>query len=1657
MSSEENDKPTPREELEQQVIALILGELDVDETAAIEAEIEQSEFLKELHRRMQATLGFVQEAVETSEVSKSPVPMRLSEERRAAMFAEMKVKDLARIRDYDRRWKRKWTTGLAIAASAVVAFVGMRHFGAKFLVMHDRIGGELGMFAMETGTPSPSAAPAIESLKDNFAAISLGDADTVDSISTDEKGDYGVTRGLGVDRFDVAGGTMVASEQQLRSVALSVASQPATASSFDSGDREFDAIALPDLEKKIADGKLLAKLDGTSAGVNRQQLDWYSEVETGGAEDNGRARKNFGFQSGAGRESKSRELKERSNALVRDERHWGIVADLQFSTPAQDKPATADDAYGLSFGTMPPQSKSIPGFNFSAPAPTPPPPAAVRFAVQDRETEIAEGITFSGEAVRWGRQYGGQQSGQAGGGAGVRNKRRVDGELDAKASGIQAKNSYFLSQLDNREADKRFLGMARSEIRGQRKVGGVAGSGIDHNVQLFGVDAVGFANKGNQQLPAVAELKAKKSADNLQQLTVAAGSQPQRRLKYNVEEEARDQYSRLSEVEAKPASGPAPALHKKLSELTRQTAKLQGLKKLDDQMVRGFEGEKAQTLSSSLAAIQDERGRAVTRLKQETEKLGRDLELMELADEIKDSTIKTIALQQAPMDTFFGNGGLEKLQSKSERMVEQAREYGDQNGAVTALHEIRELETAPIKSRGVSDGRKGRDVSARRRAAAPREDAAMINESLFVDAADGGVTVESLQTSRGSRRGGSVKVGVAAAKVAQDKKVPQVDSTPFSGALFRAPTGEPAAKSKHVVSVNGQAAGRPKSENLTWALRDSDGDGFASAAPAQVGQQVQQLFIQPEFAAKAPIPAGFAGGAMGGGGGGGIGGAGQTMMGEPADPAVSSDFITIPNFATSGVEISALATRDEQAAVKRRFYRTVNEKAKGTQWMDDVAATQMFDAPGELIAAPVLPVATPPSDESGLSASDMANQLVPVPEPKSESKSLKRPLYATYAKQSSGGVNVVDAQGNQVSDDLSAKVVPQSGKHSRPTVFTGAVPMEDSVSFAETSSPVASPEGSVDEFTVGYSFEVRNSDEAKQKRISGRESLVKTRAPQKVMRRSARPAKPTARTRVVQESREAADYDVETPSRAVVGGRFESLNGIRKEITRLNTSGQLQLKITNGSAATVTVVSGRSKSIAVKAPVSLVSEEEPVYPKVAPAPKVKPKKPKTLKPKPEMLTKDNAFSTFSLNVSDVAFKLAFASLDKGKLPEPDTVRSEEFVNALNYYDPAPRGNERLAFAWEQARNPFAHNRDLLRFSVQTAARGRDAGQPLNLVVLLDASGSMERADRVKIVREMLAVLADQLKPTDKISVVAFARTPWLLVDGMVGGKPKDLLGRILNITPQGGTNIEVGLNTAYSIAQRHYLAKGNNRVILLTDGAANLGNIDPDELKAKVESFRKKNIALDCFGVGWEGYNDTLLESLSRNGDGRYGFINNPADARDGFANLLAGALQVAAANVKTQIEFNPERVISYRQIGYDKHQLKKEQFRDNTVDAAEIGAAESGTAMYSIQVDPQGKGPLGTVRVRYKIPATGRYVEEDWELKYDVASRPLEQAPASMRLATVASSFAEWLAANPHAGSVSLGDLQRYLTGVAEEFSSDERPKKLVRMLQQARRISGE
>lgn len=439
--------------------------------------------------------------------------------------------------------------------------------------------------------------------------------------------------------------------------------------------------------------------------------------------------------------------------------------------------------------------------------------------------------------------------------------------------------------------------------------------------------------------------------------------------------------------------------------------------------------------------------------------------------------------------------------------------------------------------------------------------------------------------------------------------------------------------------------------------------------------------------------------------------------------------------------------------------------------------------------------------------------------------------------------------------------------------------------------------------------------------------------------------------------------------------------------------------------------------------------------------------------KPEKLAEEEPFSTFSLNISDVSFKLAQAALQHSRVPPSAQIRTEEFVNSFDYGDPAPRADQPVSLNWEIAQHPFEHDRQVVRFSLQTQASGRQSGQPLNLSLLVDNSGSMQRPDRQAILQNSLKTLEEKLTPQDKLNVVLFARQPRLIAEAQTRATQKAAVETALAYRPEGGTNLEAGLIAAYETADRNFVANGSNRVILMTDGAANLGNVNAGELAEYVIDQRKRGIALDAYGIGWDDYNDALLEEITRNGDGRYAFLNSIDDASDDFSEKLAGTLRVAAADVKVQIEWNPARVKRYRQIGYDLHQLKKEDFRNNTVDAAEIGEAESGTAIYVLKIDddPEIIGGLGTLNVRYREPATGLYRELSWPLPMPRRVPDAASASPSMRLAMTSAFFGERLAESPYAEGYSFLDLYSMAAGLPEAFPKQPRVAQMQAMILQA------
>ena len=220
--------------------------------------------------------------------------------------------------------------------------------------------------------------------------------------------------------------------------------------------------------------------------------------------------------------------------------------------------------------------------------------------------------------------------------------------------------------------------------------------------------------------------------------------------------------------------------------------------------------------------------------------------------------------------------------------------------------------------------------------------------------------------------------------------------------------------------------------------------------------------------------------------------------------------------------------------------------------------------------------------------------------------------------------------------------------------------------------------------------------------------------------------------------------------------------------------------------------------------------------------------------------------------------------------------------------------------------------------------------------------------------------------------------------------------------------------------------------------------------------MRGAGIAFDAAGISAEDLNDEVLEALTRNGDGRYYLLDDPESADEGFARQIAGALRPAAKNVKVQVEFNPDRVGRYKLLGFEKHRLKKEDFRNDKVDAAEMAAEEAGVAVYQFEAKPDGRGDVGSVSVRFRDMSSGQMVEHRWPIPYEPdAPRPDQSAP-SVRIATSAALLAAKLRGEPLGESVDLKALSTLIEGLPESHRSTERVQELQQMIQQARQLSG-
>ena len=435
-------------------------------------------------------------------------------------------------------------------------------------------------------------------------------------------------------------------------------------------------------------------------------------------------------------------------------------------------------------------------------------------------------------------------------------------------------------------------------------------------------------------------------------------------------------------------------------------------------------------------------------------------------------------------------------------------------------------------------------------------------------------------------------------------------------------------------------------------------------------------------------------------------------------------------------------------------------------------------------------------------------------------------------------------------------------------------------------------------------------------------------------------------------------------------------------------------------------------------------------------------------PSDELSAEAEPYSTFSLSVSDASFKTAQAALMQNNTPDPAGIRVEQFYNAMDYGDPYPAAGEPVAAAIEQAAHPVIPGRNLVRVALRTAAEGRAASQPLCLTLLIDQSGSMARDDRRQALTRALTELSTLLTPADRVTVIGFSLTSHMLADRLPGNEAAKLASLVNMDANEGGTNLESALVLGKEVAEARKTAGAQNRIVLFTDGAANLGNADPAKLALTIQQARQSGLSFDVAGLGTSELNDRLLAELARHGNGRFHVVDAAADAPDTFAKQLAGAFRPAAENVKVQVRFNPSRVGGYKLLGFEEHRLNREDFHNDAVDAAELAAAEAGVALYQIETLPNGSGDIGEVSVRFRDTATGSMVERSWNIAYDSGAPAFDRANPSLQLAGMAMLAAEKLRGGPLANATDFTTLTTPLTTIRQTFPKSTRAAELLDMI---------
>jgi Ca-activated chloride channel family protein len=409
--------------------------------------------------------------------------------------------------------------------------------------------------------------------------------------------------------------------------------------------------------------------------------------------------------------------------------------------------------------------------------------------------------------------------------------------------------------------------------------------------------------------------------------------------------------------------------------------------------------------------------------------------------------------------------------------------------------------------------------------------------------------------------------------------------------------------------------------------------------------------------------------------------------------------------------------------------------------------------------------------------------------------------------------------------------------------------------------------------------------------------------------------------------------------------------------------------------------------------------------------------------RPFVETDRDPTSTFALDVDTGSYALARRWLESGSIPPPEAVRVEEFVNSFRYEYRAP--SDGLAVQADAGPSPFDADNVIVRLGVQ-AERVANAERPdAALTFVVDTSGSMDRVDRLGLVKTALTRLVGELDGGDTVSIVTYSDEARVLLEPTPVSRRGEIVDAIDALRPTGSTNLEAGLRRGYELAEADQRRGGINRVVLASDGIANVGLTDPDGLSRLIRGSADRGIQLVTVGVGMGGFNDELMEQLADRGDGFYAYVDDVAEAERLFGDELVSTLLTVAIDGKIQVEFDADTVARYRLIGFENRAVLDDDFRNDAVDAGELGAGHQVTALYELTlrpgVDRDRDRSLGTVRLRWEDPDDRSVDETSLPLDLTMVTERWDRTDRDFRLAVTVAAWAELLRNSPHVGDVTM------------------------------------